>query len=638
MKFQLTALLFAVLLLTFSFGTYLTFGNTIASFYFLLYYSTALYILRRALTDDFYLSVEKNRFQVSESKVLLHGESLPVTSREDIQEERYLNQFNLAAMAKRQFFTYFLLALAVFLLFYIGNVPVGLTSMIPVICGLLFIKSVYVGHLLFPLGLNIYSVIAHYDKDQDTPVTVYAIYVLLVFLTLHMMSKLSGEHVKWKKNFSILPVTLLFCVSVYGLNYFFDADSKKEQINKDLAPVNKAVREVKRQSHSALSKLASLPDSTFTDSFKNKMADHLQDISRFENMQGLSSEKKEHFQKIMRNNNDLMKEAEELKSGVLERSNGAMSAELEELSKRHGAGQEETLTKLKEELAKSQEDLTSLQKNLMSSAPNEEQASQMKELETRRQELKSQFERMSNLSPQERQALQDFAKKKQDDLKLIQKLGSNPDAISEQMKNLKDLEELSGRPQPTSVDLKEIAEKLEATKQIDRLKNEVSRTEPLKSSSENQREALKAFDKKEFNWKKLIPPLMLLLAFFIFSHFLRKKGIKEIQIHDPDLLEELKTQWKDLKKLKLSPREEVIHFYNILHDIFQKVHYQEHETPPSCIVFQDMKDFNPKLDRATYLVTEIYCRCFYGNKEVTNPDLKSFRKAVNSILHVYGIE
>ena len=106
---------------------------------------------------------------------------------------------------------------------------------------------------------------------------------------------------------------------------------------------------------------------------------------------------------------------------------------------------------------------------------------------------------------------------------------------------------------------------------------------------------------------------------------------------DPETLKELIRDWKKLGELNLSPREEVIHYYNLFHDAVQKVHYTAHETPPSCIVFEDLKDVNPKLEKSVYVVTGLYTRCFYGNKDVNEKAVKTFRKGMTNIMRVYGI-
>jgi hypothetical protein len=51
-----------------------------------------------------------------------------------------------------------------------------------------------------------------------------------------------------------------------------------------------------------------------------------------------------------------------------------------------------------------------------------------------------------------------------------------------------------------------------------------------------------------------------------------------------------------------------------------------------------MLDINPKLDQATYDVTEVFTKCLYGNKEVNDSSLKTFRKGISTILKVYEIK
>jgi hypothetical protein len=635
---RLTLNLFFVIFFTFSLGTYLSIQELMPTLYLGIFYVLALYILKRSINSDFFISSEKNRFTVATSKLLVHGQALPTVGREELQEERYMNHFQLNIHVKRQFFTYFFLALAVFVLFLRGNVPLSLASIIPIVCGFFFIKSVYIGHLLVPLILNIYSVIAHYEKNVS--LGIYGLYIFLVFWTLKSMSEVSGEYLKWKKTLIILPAVVLFSASIYGLSYFFEHKQTPQEKTEKLNPARKALRQARTQSNSLLTELSSLPENSATTSLKQQVMDQLQDISKLEetlNSEQVLKQKTQDMQKMLGNildkNLELTQSSKELKSNLLDRKESGLSPTLEELAARHSTGQTERLKKLSQQIQENQEKLFQVQNSASKNNPNQE----TKELEKIREELKAEFEKTSHLSDPEKNELFEYIEKKQQELKVLEGLGAKKEAIENQTKNLEGLKELSVKATPNQNELNQISQKIMASKKIDDLKAEMKTSNQTPLQQINESQALKAFDKKPIPWKKFLPLLILALGFLIVSYFMKKKGIKEVEILDPELLKELKEEWRRIKKLKLTPREEVIYYYNILHDVFQKVHYPEHETPPSCIVFRDMKELNPNLNKATFLVTEIYTQCFYGNKEVNLSTLKSYRRSINSIMQVYGL-
>ena len=135
--------------------------------------------------------------------------------------------------------------------------------------------------------------------------------------------------------------------------------------------------------------------------------------------------------------------------------------------------------------------------------------------------------------------------------------------------------------------------------------------------------------------KRIFPFLVGLFFILLINYFLKKKGVKKVEAFDPETLIELKAEWKALRKLSLSPRDEVIHYYNLFHNSLQKIHYSAHEAPPSCIIYDDMIKNNFELHRPTLVITDVFARCYYGEADVTSDSLKIFRKALWEILRVY---
>jgi hypothetical protein len=137
--------------------------------------------------------------------------------------------------------------------------------------------------------------------------------------------------------------------------------------------------------------------------------------------------------------------------------------------------------------------------------------------------------------------------------------------------------------------------------------------------------------------KRVLPFLIGFFVYLLVSYFLKKKGVKKVEAFDPETLNDLKAEWKALRKLSLTPRDEVIHYYNLFHNSLQKIHYSAHEAPPSCIIYEDMIKNNLELDRPTLIITEVFARCYYGEADVNSDSLKMFRKALGEILRVYQL-
>jgi hypothetical protein len=142
---------------------------------------------------------------------------------------------------------------------------------------------------------------------------------------------------------------------------------------------------------------------------------------------------------------------------------------------------------------------------------------------------------------------------------------------------------------------------------------------------------------KAFNFKKAFITLLLFTGIlYIFGKF-RKKPLKKFTPYDEKVLEELRDEWRKLRAKKLSPREEVIQHYNFFQDGLKKIHYESIETPPSCIVCEDLRDITPQISNSIFNLTDIFAHCFYGDKEVTSEMLSNFRKSFKSVLKVYQI-
>ena len=80
----------------------------------------------------------------------------------------------------------------------------------------------------------------------------------------------------------------------------------------------------------------------------------------------------------------------------------------------------------------------------------------------------------------------------------------------------------------------------------------------------------------------------------------------------------------------------MIETYNVFHDGLRSMVFTN-ETPPSCIVYEGIKAAEPELEKPTFTVTETFAKTFYGERDVSVPELRAFRKDVRKVFSFFDI-
>jgi hypothetical protein len=178
---------------------------------------------------------------------------------------------------------------------------------------------------------------------------------------------------------------------------------------------------------------------------------------------------------------------------------------------------------------------------------------------------------------------------------------------------------------------------LQEKKALEEIRNEVRQ----KIEEELKKEEPKPEDTpdKKRDYSGLIRIVVLVLGgmlFFWFMSRFKKKGIKRVRGISEELKEDIEEKLREVKKKKLSPRDEVIETYNVLHDGLKGMVFTG-ETPPSCIVYEGMSSVEPELTLPLFTVTETFATTFYGDHDVTTPALKAFRKDVTKVFSFFDI-
>lgn len=644
--------LFQLQILTLSLGTYLSLGSLDQALVYVVVYILAYYFLHQAkIGENFFISSEKNRFSKPQTEVLFKGQLLPGYDIQDQQEDRFLSHFELSRVAKRRILTACFLALSGFLVFLQAQMEISLTTVMPLICGFFIVSSVYVGHLLVPLGLSVWSVVSHHHPELH--VGFYGAFSLFCFWNLQMMSEASGKQVKLKNPYVLIPMTLVFLGIVYGTTFFLPEKKEEQDLTQapgQFNPAREALEVSKAKATSMAESLKSLPQTGEQD-LAEKIQKNLRDIQSAEKILASSkllNQNPEAARQLMENildqSQELDLEFKELKVDSLKDVPGSAGKLLEKLVTQTGSNLPELLSELNGKLEQNQSELSHARRELgdkeITEADREKTIQTIDSLSRSGEKLKSELQDLKGLGVDEKESIENYVESKKAEIEKLRAFSKDSEALDSQVKNLEKLRELTNIPKPTPTDLQSLGKALAKTKELEEFKKaavEAPAAQPRAQAPPSREEITKPFTKPEFSFKKFLPLVVIILIVLLFQYFMRKKGVKKIETLDPEVLKELNREWKKLKKLSLSPKDEVIHFYNLFHDAVQKVHYVAHETPPSCIVFDDLKEVNPKLEKSVFVVTELYTRCFYGNKEVTEKALKTFRKGILNIMRVYGI-
>ncbi len=601
------------------------------------------------VSEEYFQSTDKNRFAAPAPEVVLAGKELPLVDEGDQREERFLRNFELKTVAKRRLSELIYLGFAAFVIFYRMDLEDSLPGVLPAITGYLILASTYVGHLYVPLALNVWSAGAAFTDAPPSPATV-PVYVFLVFATFRQVSELSGTQLRWSRFRHVLGPAILFTAMLFGFYRLLPNPSEEERKAKELTEKTREVLGEKRKV--ARAQLAALEMFSLPEAFelRGELAKHEASLGNLERT--LSSDaftpeaaptlrhELRELEERERELRELEERERELEAAVRDVTTAGAyrkmdpSEVLAQLGQRTSNRIEATANDLAARMEANQERIRELRSGTAPVSSGSDGL--LEELEAKAQALKDEFEKTVNLSPGERGALESYVGDRKEELAQLERIHPENPAIKEQRRALEELEALAGKPNPSTGELRELGEALRKTQEVEALKARLRSDAPTGPVAANFPVLDEGASPPRERRNRWVPLLLLLACFALVIYLVNRRGIRKIEVEDREL-QEVTAALRKLRALRLSPRDEVIHFYNLLHDLLQKVHYLPKETPPSCIVNADLPDIHPKLARATFVVTETFARCFYGGEDVSPRDLSAFRKALRSLLVVYGL-
>lgn len=612
-----------ILGLTLLTGTILSFQSKELILYYAAYYGLCLFALKSInYGKDFYLSFSRMISQVPEKKVLVAGENVAPRIEEDKQEDRFLGIFATDKIIKRRVLTWLLFFAGLWFFHFKQGIEFSLNTVIPLLSCVLIVNSFYVGHFLIALLLNLVMVVYGYSQEVFFPF--YILYTGLFLASLYVIGT-KKESLDVRKIIQLMSLSALLLGLCFGFAWFLPENMSFDIPKKELTPQDsKMLRDQLRKMKVDLGKMQlKLPT--------GKTAELLNQIGVLESMAqqpGLTDKEREAAQEKLKFVLEEFKNTKAEFEGTLDLGGfggGALNVQdketIQKLKDRSGA--DLNLDEVNLNLKANAKELEYIQAQLGQSNLSEEQIGKLQEQMNQLMEEAQNLKTPDKLTTQERNTVQSF-------------INRNPDKDTTEASRLFNQEKLSAE------DRRLLAEQIENLNKLNLPENRKEEIQDIKPETEQDLLKTLSDDKtKEKSlierMKKLLPLLIGAFILVLLNYLLRKKGIKKIEGADPQVMEELKEEWKKLKKLKLSPREEVIHYYNLFHQSLQQIHYVEHEAPPSCIIYEDMKEFHPVLEKSTLVMTEVFAQCYYGEKNVTPDALKLFRKAVGNILKVYQL-
>lgn len=174
-------------------------------------------------------------------------------------------------------------------------------------------------------------------------------------------------------------------------------------------------------------------------------------------------------------------------------------------------------------------------------------------------------------------------------------------------------------------------EKRELARQEKNIKKVSATIKKIKKSNKRTK-------KKEKKLKKILDKVrVILIVFFIvamlyFFRLFNKSPSKPVFTEVDELqVAQALSEVKKIQLKKLTPNQEIIKSYNIYKKLIKDNVYIDSEVPPpEKLYFKTQSKINIK--NPNWIVTNLFCDCFYGNKNANDKELKRFRKAFKSML------
>lgn len=248
------------------------------------------------------------------------------------------------------------------------------------------------------------------------------------------------------------------------------------------------------------------------------------------------------------------------------------------------------------------------------------------------QDLKDIGESLSKLKIKLKSSKSDFQKLHQD---LIQNAKDFPSTYNDQLQD-----QINSNNIPDKLNsLPELnieKTKSEIEKHTEKFNEAFKELQTQKLSQEIARKKQRKKEKKKEQVLKTTKILsrVLITLFFIFVVYLlfRRKKKRSKDLLDEKVINDLKREYRQLTRKRLSAREEVIQKYNFLKNALKRIHFDEAEVPPPTITHHFIASSYPRHKKGSHYLNEIFCHCYYNDQGVSKKDLKIFRSSFQGLI------
>ena len=674
-------------------GTALSLGfRNETVFYFPIYLLALYHIHRINYSKGFFLIYLTEPEKKDAVKVRVGPTEIEAKDDAERNEDRFLDLFDWKKAYARRSLSWVLFAASIYILFFRLKVEVTLETVLPLLTCLCLMRVIAVGHFLVPLSLSLYGTlkdITHYKGLEFGVLLVYGILFVINLALIYPSEERLGHKLRdWLKGKWLeIAGTLAILLVTFAAAWFLLKDFQWKKKDPEITPqeIQKETKKVERiqssmqnmlnkgltKNNKLLNQAAKLSEKMkenpspkewkeikdksekLDQDFKHNLAwgpcpdltpELLDEMKRDLTSRGpkeISPEMEKRIQNFLKKaenfkgsgGDELISEYREMKFG----NGGYYRPETEFDHSPVTPGQVSALEDIKKAEAKKKEISEKLAKNIDELKGNQDEG-----LQSVNKALKDELEKVDSLAGDERAVMQKELAKSQEIQKNLDAKTTDP-RIKEKLDNLaEENRHLNNEltPHMKAEEKSKMAQKiLGHQKKVESAGREVRE----QIATELQRKESEKAPEEEKDYSKILAKILRFwaigavgLLILWFMNRMSKKGVKKVRGIPEEVKEELSKELRLITKKNLSPREEVIETYNVFHDGLRTLVFTN-ETPPSCIVYEGIKSAEPELERPTFTVTETFAKTLYGERDVSLPELRSFRKDVRKIFSFFDI-
>jgi ferritin len=653
-------------------------------------YIISLSFLEKTIkSHDFYQ--ENSITNTPPDEILIAGEEIKTDIEEDNQESRFYRIANFKKNLNRKLFALIFNSIFVFISFKIDPQNFKILAFLPFISTTLIMFSATSGHLLIPLFFNEIYVALNCEESNSLFIISY-IAIFMSTLVVYSQISLNSNKVILKNSDLIIRNTISalipFCICLFLFSTIID---KKKLISFDgIYKINHKLGKLLNNDNPNLNRSISLPGNKKTNNKNSQTNFPLTQLSseqinlKFDEIDEILKSISKDPQNRQKNINQISNELNSLNDNLNINSDSKVQNQAEiNILKNQIKKSKEILDRIKSSPEPSFGDVENLKNslnNLEDTLTNDKISTIPKRSVTTKQIQEKLDELQDNLlsdnqTPENQLKRNEQIEKIQNDLNSIyDQRKNNPSALlteeakSENIKNninnsKEILDRIKTSQKPNSEDIIDLKNKIQNIENNLKPDNAATNNEKQISSNpsnENRNihnpklinENIKEDPNKEKTEKiekpfisealltqllKLFKSILILSAVFVILIFLNKilkkanqKELKQFKPEDDQQINMTK-EIVQLKKLKLTPKEEIMLYYELFYKMIKSIHYPDVEAPPPTELFNQVSNKYQKIEMHLKNITEIFSSSFYGNHPISEKDLKQFRQSITQV-------